>query len=64
MEKIAQWMEATKETSFGVMKARKCSLCGEKHVGEPKHGSRYCPDCGAIMENSEDWNKESKEETK
>lgn len=52
---VGEWLETEKETSLGTMKARKCSICGEIHVGKVEYGSRYCPDCGNIMKNSADW---------
>lgn len=52
---VGEWLETEKETSLGTMKARKCSICGESHVGKVEYGSRYCPDCGNIMKNSADW---------
>lgn len=53
---VGEWLETTEEAICGVKK-RQCSVCGAKYFGGIEIGSRYCPDCGNIMKNSNDWDK-------
>lgn len=52
-QKHGRWIEFTRPADrlFGLFQPyRKCSECGKDFIGGADHGTNYCPNCGAKMD--------------
>jgi hypothetical protein len=48
--KRGRWIAFMEMDFFTILDGLKCSICGSKHNPELATEYRYCPDCGAKME--------------